>query len=169
MTADLVESFGWFQANKEESTAETQRAQRKLSRNAETALLVAGALCLVLPLVEQRELGAYLFGLVWLGFVFFLDPVNARLGEPSLIADLAAGRSARFWSLLISGWVCGWLWEFWNFWAEAKWVYIFPIFQGWKIFEMPVPGYLGFLPFALECFVMYVFASHVLGKVKRKR
>ena len=26
-----------------------------------------------------------------------------------------------------------------------------------KIFEMPVPGYLGFPAFALECFTMYVF------------
>ena len=26
-----------------------------------------------------------------------------------------------------------------------------------KIFEMPVPGYLGFPAFAFECFTMYVF------------
>jgi hypothetical protein len=41
------------------------------------------------------------------------------------------------------------------------------MFQGMKIFEMPVPGYLGFLPFALECFTMYVSAAWVLGWVKR--
>ena len=28
-----------------------------------------------------------------------------------------------------------------------------------KIFEMPVLGYLGFLPFALECAVMYRFLT----------
>jgi len=33
---------------------------------------------------------------------------------------------------------------------------------------MPVPGYLGFLPFALECFVMYVTASYLLRICKRK-
>jgi hypothetical protein len=63
------------------------------------------------------------------------------------------------YSLLISGWICGWLWEFWNYWAAAKWHYIFPLARRWKIFEMPAPGYLGFMPFALECFVMYVTAS----------
>jgi hypothetical protein len=63
--------------------------------------------------------------------------------------------------------VCGWLWEFWNNWAAAKWHYVFPIGQGWKIFEMPAPGYLGFLPFALECFVMYVTASWLAGWLKR--
>ena len=31
-----------------------------------------------------------------------------------------------------------------------------PIMQRWKIFEMPLPGYLGFPPFAVECFTMYV-------------
>ena len=105
-----------------------------------------------------RALGAYLFGLVWLGFLFLLDPILFRLGLPSLEGDLAAGRRERLFSLLAAGWVCSWLWEFWNFWAAAKWRYIFPLFgpaltKG-KIFEMPVPGYLGFLPFALECFVM---------------
>jgi hypothetical protein len=67
----------------------------------------------------------------------------------------------------LAGWVCGWLWEFWNNWAAAKWHYIFPIGQNWKIFEMPVPGYLGFLPFALECFVMYVTAAWLAGWLKR--
>jgi len=32
-----------------------------------------------------------------------------------------------------------------------------PILEHVKIFEMPVPGYLGFPAFALECFTMYVF------------
>jgi hypothetical protein len=32
---------------------------------------------------------------------------------------------------------------------------------------MPAPGYLGFLPFALECFVMYVTASWLAGWLKR--
>ncbi len=39
--------------------------------------------------------------------------------------------------------------------------------QDWKIFEMPAPGYLGFLPFALECFVMYVTAAWLAGWLKR--
>jgi len=31
------------------------------------------------------------------------------------------------------------------------------IMEHLKIFEMPVPGYLGFPAFAFECFTMYVF------------
>ena len=34
-----------------------------------------------------------------------------------------------------------------------------------KIFEMPLPGYLGFPAFALECFTMYVFVRAVTVRV----
>jgi hypothetical protein len=52
------------------------------------------------------------------------------------------------------------VWEFWNYWARTKWIYTVPILPDWKIFEMPVPGYLGFPAFAVECFTMYVAARH---------
>jgi len=148
-TADLIEAFGWFKVQRPVS----------FSRSVERGMALFGLLCLVLPLVLPRHTAAYLFALVWIGFVFLLDPINHHQGLPSLFGDLAAGRRGRLYSLLISGWICGWLWEFWNYWATAKWHYIFPMAQGWKIFEMPAPGYLGFLPFALECFAMYVTAS----------
>ena len=60
-------------------------------------------------------------------------------------------------NLVLSGFLCGMLWEFWNYWSRAKWHYTVPIMEHLKIFEMPVPGYLGFPAFALECFTMYVF------------
>jgi len=148
-TADLVEAFGWFKP----------AGPIVFSLTAERSLSMFGFVFLALPLVLPRHTAAYLFALVWIGFVFLLDPINHRLGLPSLLGDLAAGRRSRLYSLLISGWICGWLWEFWNYWATAKWHYIFPIGRGWKVFEMPAPGYLGFLPFALECFTMYVTAS----------
>jgi hypothetical protein len=52
------------------------------------------------------------------------------------------------------------LWEFWNFWAFTKWEYIFP--TPWpmlRYFEMPVLGLMGFLPFALEAFVVFHFVA----------
>ncbi|MGH9774059.1 MAG: hypothetical protein ACRD50_03825 [Candidatus Acidiferrales bacterium] len=156
-TADLIESFGWFSAG----------PPRRISPQTETVMMIAGAACLFLPLVTPRHIGEYLFGPVWLGFYLLLDPLNRRLRLPSLVEELARGSRAHFCSLLAAGWVCGWLWEFWNYWAAAKWHYIFPIFQGFKIFEMPAPGFLGFLPFALECFVMYVTAEWLLGWRKR--
>jgi hypothetical protein len=151
-TADLIESFGWF------GPADLVR----FSDPAQNGMILFGAACLLLPLVTTASAAARMFVLVWVGFVFLLDPINYRLGLPSLIGDLAKGRRSRIYSLFAAGFVCGWLWEFWNYWAAAKWHYIFPMFQQWKIFEMPIPGYLGFLPFALECFVMYVTAASLL-------
>jgi hypothetical protein len=155
-TADLIESFGWFSRGRE----------RSISLTMEAGIAAVGAACLMIPLLIPKQIAAYLFALVWIGFLFLLDPLNKRLGLPSLLGDWLAGRSSRFWSLMLSGWVCGWLWEFWNYWASAKWHYIFPIMQHAKIFEMPVLGYLGFLPFALECFVMYVTASWMVERFR---
>jgi hypothetical protein len=151
-TADLIEAFGWFQPAQ----------PLRFSDTAERAMIAIGVVCLILPIVTAAQIASYMFALVWVGFVLLLDPINRRFGLPSLLGDLAQGRRGRVYSLLLSGWICGWLWEFWNFWAAAKWHYTFPIFQHTKIFEMPLPGYLGFLPFALECFVMYVTAMSAL-------
>lgn len=152
-TADLIEAFGWFKPSR----------PIRFSRTSKNLMIALGLVCLSLPVALPTHIGAYLFGLVWIGFIFLLDPINEGIGAASLLRDLADGRSARFCSLFVSGWVCGWLWEFWNFWAAAKWHYIFPIMEHDKIFEMPVAGYLGFLPFALECFVMYSSAVFALG------
>ena len=151
-TADLVEAFGWFR----------KARPIELSRRAERILIGTGAVMLLVPVVLPERMGAYLFGLVWLGFALLLDPVNRRKGWGSILGDFRQGRRGRLWSFLISGWVCGWLWEFWNYWAVGKWHYIFPMFQRWKVFEMPAPGFLGFLPFAVECFTMYVFVAGML-------
>jgi hypothetical protein len=139
----------------------------KIPRAAENAMMVCGAACLIVPLAVPRYIAAYLFVLVWLGFILLLDPINHRLRLPSFLGDLSDGFARRFYGFLGAGWICGWLWEFWNYWAHAKWRYTFPVFQQSKIFEMPAPGYLGFIPFALECFAMYVTAAWLAGWLKR--
>jgi hypothetical protein len=154
MTAALIESFGWF---KQESRP------LRFSRATETAIMVLGGAMLIVPLVAPKRAAAYLFGLVWLGFLFLLEPINYRLHLPSFEGDLARGLRARLYSFLAAGWVCGWLWEFWNDWARAGWIYTFPIGQQWKIFQMPAPGYLAFPVYALECFALYVNGAWLLS------
>jgi len=114
--------------------------------------IVAGALMLASPFVVSPAIARYMAAPVWLGFIFLLDPINGRLGGESLTDD--PNRTVNF---LLSGLLCGVLWEFWNYWAGAKWHYTVPIMEDVKLFEMPLPGFLGFPPFALECFTMYVF------------
>jgi hypothetical protein len=116
-------------------------------------MIAAGAAMLIWPLVWPSR---YLAAPVWLGFIFLLDPLNARAGSESLLGDLRAGRASRLVNLTAAGLLCGLLWEFWNYWARTKWVYTVPILPELKLFEMPLPGYLGFPAFALECFTLYV-------------
>jgi hypothetical protein len=119
--------------------------------------IAAGVLMLVVPVVlRSSDVAPYLAAPVWLGFILLLDPLNARAGDESILADWRAGRVSRLVNLLIAGLICGFLWEFLNYWGGSKWVYNVPFLPHLKIFEMPILGFGGFPPFALECFVMYV-------------
>lgn len=97
----------------------------------------------------------YFFPAVWVGPIFLLDPMVERAGLRSLRSSPAGGGRSRIWPLACGGFACGLLWEFWNFWAGSKWIYSVPFVGHWKIFEMPVLGFLGFPPFALECWILY--------------
>ena len=118
-----------------------------------------GAVFAAVPLVI---VSAWLVPLVWTAFVLLLEPLNARAGRPSWLADLGRGDASRLLSLLLAGAICGALWEFWNYWATTRWTYTVPYLGGVKVFEMPVLGYLGFPPFTLECFAMYHWARGCL-------
>jgi hypothetical protein len=133
-----------------------------------TRLSIAiGAGLLIWPLAWPSQ---YLAAPVWLGFILLLDPINARLGGESLIKDVVVQRDPnRLVNLVLSGFLCGTLWEFWNYWSRAKWHYTVPIMEHLKIFEMPVPGYLGFPAFAVECFTMYIFLRIVVSGVTGSR
>ena len=124
-------------------------------------LSVLGAGMVVLPLVI---VSAWLVPLVWIGWALMLEPLNARAGRPSWLADLARGDASRLLALLIAGAICGVLWEFWNYWATTRWTYTVPYLGHLKVFEMPVLGYLGFPPFALECYAMYHWLRGQLGQ-----
>jgi hypothetical protein len=137
----------------------------KLSNRAQNIWTIAGALMLIVPLILPQHIGAYLFGWVWLGFIFLLEPLSLRRAAASILDDLEIGRRDRLWSLLAAGGICGVFWEFWNYQATAKWIYVFPILQNMKVFEMPLPGFLGFPPFALETFTMYCFTVRFLDYV----
>jgi len=123
---------------------------------------------MVSPFLVPSDIAPYMAAPVWLGFIFLLDPLNERLGGESLLTDLRAGKRDRLVNLALSGLLCGVLWEFWNYWARAKWHYTVPIMENMKLFEMPLPGYLGFSAFALECFTMYQFVRVMFARVTRR-
>jgi len=128
--------------------------------------MLIGAAMLVLLLACPKSCGC----MAW-GFAFFLvDPICYWLGRTernhvgrSLLGQLASGDNTRLVALLAAGLVCGGLWEAWNLGARTKWIYSVPFFDELKIGEMPVLGFLGFPPFALECYAMVNLLSFFRG------
>jgi hypothetical protein len=90
------------------------------------------------PLVSPR----YFFATVWLGPIFLLDPFLEKLKIRSLSLSIYKGDRRRVWCLMAGGLSCGFIWEFLNFWAPAKWIYSVPFFSGGKVFDqlLLLPG-----------------------------
>ncbi len=137
----------------------------KLSQPVLISLILLGAIGAIVPLIYPS---VWFAPVIWLSFVLLLDPLNALRGWPSITGDLARGDWRRLYSLLASGAVCGVLWEFFNYWAISKWTYTVPYFGSVKIFEMPVLGFLGFPPFAVECWAIYIFVRSLLRPSARE-
>jgi hypothetical protein len=131
------------------------------SPSAVRVFVALGAVMVVVPLVVVTP---WLVPLVWTGYALMLEPLNARAGRPSWLADLGRGDASRLLALLAAGAICGVLWEFWNYWAATRWTYTVPYLGHVKVFEMPVLGYLGFPPFALECYALYHWLRGRLGQ-----
>lgn len=124
-------------------------------------LVALGAVGSLVPLIVVSD---WLAPVVWLSLLLLLDPINYFRGWPSIVGDLRVGNYQRLLALLAGGGLCGVLWEFWNYWAISKWTYTVPYFGNIKIFEMPVLGFLGFPPFTVECWVMYIFFRSLLTR-----
>ena len=105
----------------------------------------------------------YAFPVTWLGVFFILDPINYVQGRPSVLATVRHGDWRLPCSLAFGALVCGWFWEMWNFYAIPKWEYTIGFFDFVHIFEMPILGYGGYLPFGLETFAAYHFAAGLVG------
>ncbi len=96
------------------------------------------------------------YPMIWGALTLLLEPWNYRRDpERSLLGDLSAGRPGRVLRLLLAGLAIGFIWEIFNIYAVGKWIYTVPGFENIKLFEMPVPGFLGFPIFAMDCFVIY--------------
>ena len=111
----------------------------------------------IFSLAAQLIAPKIFYPLIWLAFFFILDPINYLHKQPSIIKHLEDRRLHVPAITLLSGIVLGILWEFWNYWAVIKWTYNIPYLGFLKVFEMPILGYLGYLPFALSLYAMYYF------------
>jgi len=116
-------------------------------RAAHATLLAGGAL----GLAGVAWLPAQLFPLLWVAPLLALVALDGLAGRPTLLDDVAAGDWRRVWLASLAALVCGFFWELWNFCSLARWEYTVPYVQRFHLFEMPLLGYAGYLPFGLTC------------------
>ncbi len=120
---------------------------------------VSGWLMLALMLIWPR----YFFPLVWLSVYCIIAPVNVWLGHRSLGYSTAAGDWRPVFALWLGVLTCGFFWEMWNYFSFPKWVYHVPFIDFLHVFEMPILGYGGYIPFSLELFALYHLIVGLLG------
>ena len=96
----------------------------------------------------------FLFPMLWLSPLFLLTSIQALSGQRTLFFPVRYGDWERICRLALSALICGFFWEMWNVYSLAKWEYAVPFVDAFHVFEMPVLGYAGYLPFGLECAVI---------------
>lgn len=104
-----------------------------------------------------------LYALVWAAPPLVLLALQALAGERTWLHPLRQGRWDPIALPALAALVCGFLWETWNWHSAPKWVYSVPYVHRFEIFEMPLLGFTGYLPFGVAC---AVFADFALRLVK---
>src|SRR5439155_27078942 len=128
------------------------RSGRRLgpTRGLVASLFLAGLVMLTLTLLWPK----HFYPLVWGAVFLILEPINIVLGRRHFFESLSRGDWRPVVSLSLGALICGFFWEMWNFYSYPKWIYHTPGAQFLHVFEMPLLGYLGYLPFALALFVL---------------
>jgi hypothetical protein len=112
---------------------------------------------LVLACIALAGIGVwpdYFYPFIWLAPLIVLTTLKSLRGGPTIFSDAMRGDWRRLAVLSLAALICGFFWEMWNFNSLAKWEYLVPFVGVWKVFEMPLLGFAGYLPFGWECAVI---------------
>ena len=140
-TAELLRSFRWT-----ERFASGPRLRPKPATK--SGLFLTGIGMFVMLLVWP----GYFYPFVWISLVLILEPLNSWLGRRHLLEFVEHGDWRPVIRLSVGALICGFFWEMWNYYSYPKWIYHTPGAQFLHVFEMPLLGYGGYIPFALELF-----------------
>jgi hypothetical protein len=130
---------------------EEKEPKNKIKRKSAFVLITIGIILLLLTLIYPR----YFFPFIWISVFLITDPINSLKKQPSLINKWVNKDYKIFGISAIAILIMGLFWEFWNYWAVIKWIYTVPFFDFLHIFEMPLLGYLGYIPFSFELYALY--------------
>ena len=145
-TAEFVQTFRWIRRFENGPNV-------LVSPRMTTRLFVAGVVVLAIALLWPKQF----YPLIWGAIFLILEPMNVRLGRHNLFDSLRHGNWRPVISLSLGALICGFFWEMWNYFSYPKWIYHTPGAEFLHVFEMPLLGYLGYLPFAWELYALRNF------------
>lgn len=152
VSSNLLAGLNWFQKHHFRLKVVNSSGGRML-------FFVAGWLMLAGVLIWPDRGMAFL----WMSLFFILDPINYWLGNRSILRHTERGDWRLVGILFIATLICGFFWEMWNYYSWPKWIYTFPFLNQFPIFEMPIAGYLGYLPFGLELYALVALVEGWIG------
>ena len=135
----MVSSFRWLERFASGPCLASTRALN-------LGMFLGGVTNLALTLTWPK----YCYPFVWTSLVLMLEPLNCWLGRRHFLQTLPQGDWRLVASLALGAVICGFFWEMWNYYSYPKWIYHTPGAQFLHVFEMPLLGYGGYVPFALE-------------------
>jgi hypothetical protein len=103
----------------------------------------------------------YLYPLLWVSPLLLIICIQVLRGEKTILAPLGEGNWQEIFRWALAALICGFFWEMWNMWSLARWVYNVPLVGRFRIFEMPILGYAGYLPFGLQCAVITMATDRI--------
>jgi len=92
-----------------------------------------------------------LYPIIWIGPFLGWITLNRLIGISWDLGGVTKGNWCYLFGWGFAALICGFFWEMWNYYSMSKWIYQIPYLHGFKVFEMPVAGYTGYLAFGLEC------------------
>lgn len=122
--------------------------------------ITIGIIMLILLIIYPKVF--YVF--IWMITFFIVEGINVLIRNESIISFVSKGDWKPIFSLWIGVLTCGVFWEMWNYYSYPKWIYDVPGFNFLHVFEMPVLGYLGYIPFSLELYSVYKLITGTLSK-----
>ncbi len=103
----------------------------------------------------------YLFPFIWLSPMLIIVAGVSIGGGKTIFSQIETGNWKDIFLLAIAALWCGFFWEMWNYYSLIKWEYSIPFVHRYLVFEMPVLGYLGYLPFGIQCGIIGIFISKI--------
>lgn len=92
-----------------------------------------------------------LFFMTWLAPLALMAGALSLAGEKTPFDGLKRGDWSPVITAALAALVCGFFWEMWNYWSLPKWHYDVPYVDVLHVFEMPLLGFYGYLPFGPLC------------------